>query len=96
MVEVVNDPAERRYEALSDGKVVGVIDYVLDGDTITLVHTIVPAEFEGQGIASQLARFAIDDSRAAGHHIIPKCPFVASYVTRHPETLDVIVEGWPK
>ena len=96
MVEVVNDPAERRYEALSDGKVVGVIDYVLDGDTITLVHTIVPPNSRGK-----VSRHSSPGSRSmthgpAGHHIIPKCPFVASYVTRHPETLDVIVEGWPK
>jgi predicted GNAT family acetyltransferase len=94
VVEVVDNSSERRYEALLDGQVVGVIDYSLDGNVITLQHTIVPNQYEGQGIASSLASFALSDSRDRGRHVVPQCPFVASYITRHPETLDVIVEGW--
>ena len=37
---------------------VGVIDYSLDGNVITLQHTIVPNQYEGRGIASSLASFA--------------------------------------
>ena len=94
VVEVVDNSPEQRYEALLEGRVVGVIDYSLDGDVITLQHTIVPAEYEGQGIASSLVKFALADSRVQGRHVVPQCPFVASYITRHPETLGVIVEGW--
>lgn len=93
MLEVVDNPAERRFEAHLDGKVAGCIDYSINGTVITLIHTIVPAEHEGKGIASRLVNFALEHARANGLLVIPRCPFVAAYLNRHPEYLDVVARS---
>ena len=42
------------------------------------------------GVASHLAQVALDDARAQGLRVIPRCPFVADYIARHPEYADLV------
>ncbi|MBP9522437.1 MAG: N-acetyltransferase, partial [Ottowia sp.] len=44
---------------------------------------------EGQGLGTELARFALQDIRAGGERVKPSCPFVADYMDRHPDTADL-------
>jgi predicted GNAT family acetyltransferase len=82
---VVNDnEAEERYEAEIDGQL-AVIEYERAGDRIIFLHTEVPAALEGHGIAAKMARVALEDARARQLAVIPLCPYVASYIRRHPE-----------
>lgn len=90
MVDVFDDAEEHRFEAHLDGEVVGCIDYTVEGNVTALIHTIVPSQYEGNGIASALAKFALDQARAKGTLIKPQCSFIAGYVNRHPEYLDVV------
>ena len=94
--EVVDNPAESRYEARTpDGDVVGVADYrrssTPHGPRIVFPHTFVPPELEGHGIAATLARRALDDAKAAGARVVPVCWFIEGYIERHPE-YDALVE----
>jgi predicted GNAT family acetyltransferase len=92
-VEIHDVPERSRYEARVPGlEVAGVAAYRLDGDTITFTHTEVPDELEGQGIASALARFALDDARRRGLAVIPRCAFMAAYIRRHAEYADLVPE----
>ena len=89
---VRDDPQELRYEALVDGRVVGIIRYRVEpGAIIVLVHTEVDEELEGTGVASRLVRGALDDIRSRGLGIVPVCPFVRSFIGRHPEYADLVV-----
>jgi predicted GNAT family acetyltransferase len=88
-VIVRDNRAESRYESELDGDL-GMIVYRLRGDTITFTHTEVPETLEGRGIASAMARFALDDARARGLRVQPLCPFVAGYIRRHPEYADLV------
>lgn len=82
---------ESRYEVeLDDG--LGMIVYTLSGSTIVFTHTEVPEALEGRGIAGALARFALDDARARGLRVVPRCPFVAGYIRRHPKYADLVAE----
>ncbi|TQS46727.1 GNAT family N-acetyltransferase [Cryptosporangium phraense] len=81
---------ESRYEATLDGVVAGVVEYQLDGDVIMFTHTGVPSEFEGRGIASQLARYVLDDARSRGLDVLPRCPYIAGWIARHLEYLDLV------
>jgi predicted GNAT family acetyltransferase len=83
-VTVRNNAAAQRYEA-KIGDEMGLIAYQINGDIIIFTHTEVPEALEGHGIASQMARFALDDAQARGLNVIPQCPFVAGYIQRHPE-----------
>ncbi len=53
------------------------------------MHTEVPKELGGKGIGSALARGLLDIARAQGLKVVPKCPFVAGYIGKHPEYADL-------
>ena len=91
-VVVRDNPDESRYELLLDGDVAGEIRYRRRPDAIALVHTEVSASLEGRGLGADLVRAALDDLRARGLQIVPICPFVRSYIRRHPEYEDLVVE----
>jgi len=93
-VEIVHNPELSRYEARLDGEVVGLAEYRLDGSRITLTHTEVNPEHEGQGIASQLAERALTDVKERGLELIPRCSFMAAYVRSHPDRyLELVPEA---
>ena len=91
-VIVANNETAQRYEARVDGHL-AVITYQRLGDRIVFIHTEVPEDLEGRGIASKMAQFALDDARAQGLAVIPRCPFVAGYIRRHPEYADLVPPG---
>ena len=88
-VIVRDNTAAHRYEAQVQGRV-AFIAYRRSGDQIIFLHTEVPAELEGQGIAGRMAQVALDDARAQALAVIPRCPFVAGYIRRHSEYLDLV------
>lgn len=83
--EIADNPTEQRYEILVEGHLAGFISYALDGERITMWHTEIEPEYEGRGLASELAKVALDDVKQRGLSLVPLCPFVAKYVRRHPE-----------
>jgi predicted GNAT family acetyltransferase len=87
---VRDNPEELRYEALRDGRLVGLIRYRIEPGVVVLVHTEVDEAVEGTGVGSQLVRGALDDLRARGLRLVPVCPFVAAYLRRHPEDADLL------
>ncbi|MET1037616.1 MAG: GNAT family N-acetyltransferase [Aeromicrobium sp.] len=89
--EFIDVPDHHRYELRSGDELVGFIDYRLHGDVIRLIHTEVLPAFNGQGHAATLARAALDDARSRGLKVRPDCPYVASYIQKHPEYADLVV-----
>jgi predicted GNAT family acetyltransferase len=89
-VEVVDNPAKWRYEALVDGSVAGYVLYQEGDGALTLIHTEVGDEWEGHGVGSRLVAGALDDIRARGLAVTPLCPFAAAYIQRHPEYADLV------
>lgn len=89
----VRDNAEAgRYEAKVDGDLAMAV-YLRRGDMIIFTHTEVPEALEGQGIAGQIVRFALDDVRARGLKVVARCPYVAGFIRRHPEYQDLLAPG---
>lgn len=85
-LNIDNNALANRFEALVNGRP-AVLDYRIEGDTIFLLHVEVPASEQGHGIASKLSRTALEFSRDSGLRVVPRCPFIAAYVRRHPELL---------
>lgn len=82
---VVDNPEQHRYEMLIDGERAGFAAYQKTGELIVLTHTEVETRFEGQGLGGELVRQALDDIRSQGLPVLPTCPFVQQWMTRHPE-----------
>lgn len=47
-------------------------------------HTFVDEKFSGQGLASALVRRALDKSIEEGFTIVAVCPYVRTWIRRHP------------
>ncbi|SDG88658.1 hypothetical protein SAMN05421505_10914 [Sinosporangium album] len=93
-IRVVDNPQASRYEVLVDGALAGFAEYRLKREKIIFPHTEVNPEFEGQGLGSRLARAALDASRDAGLTVVPACPFIAAYIRRHPDYVELVAESY--
>lgn len=71
------------------GEYQGVIEYRLVQGRIAFLHTEVPPELEGQGLANRMARVALDYAREQGLEVLPHCPFIRAFIKRHPEYEDL-------
>ena len=88
---VVNNPDQSRYEILIDGDLVGVAVYELGENTINFTHTQVETDNREQGLGGTLIRNALDDVRSSSPlRVIATCPFVARWISEHPDYQDLL------
>ena len=80
-----------RFELEREGKTAW-LEYNLAGNILQLVHTEVPPESRGLGLASELAKSALDWARDTHTKVDVICPVVLSYIEKHPEYRDLIVQ----
>jgi predicted GNAT family acetyltransferase len=87
---IVNDnTAEHRFE-LRAGDHLAVAHYTLTSGIITFTHTEVPPALSGRGIGSKLARGALEQVRARGLKVVPKCPFISAFIAKNAEFADLV------
>ncbi|MDQ6650406.1 MAG: N-acetyltransferase [Actinomycetota bacterium] len=87
---VADNADASRYEAHLDRQVVGYAEYTRAEGQVTFTHTVVDPAYEGKGVGSALAGGALDDARARGESVVPRCEFIASYVDKHPAYADLV------
>ncbi len=89
-VIVTDNPAASRFEAHLDGRLAGFAEYQLTDELVVFTHTEVLPAFEGNGVGSSLARFALDQLRDQGtRKALALCPFIKGWIQRHPEYLSI-------
>lgn len=84
-VELIDQASRARYELRVDGRVAGYAMYRREPGRTVFTHTIMKPDYEGRGLGSRLAQFALDDTVARGDRIVPECPFIRAHLERHPE-----------
>ena len=90
-IEIVDNPKANRYEARIGETLAGYAEYKLTPNLIVFIHTEVFPEYEGKGVGSALAKFALDDTRAAGvRKVLPLCPFVKAWIGRHAAYIPLV------
>ena len=89
-VSVHRNDDNHRYEATLDGKVAGFVQFRERAGRVILIHTETETADEGRGVGSALARSALDDVRDRGLKAVVECPFIRSYIERHPEYADLV------
>ena len=87
---VVNNIEERRFEITVEDRA-AFVTYSRHGDRLILIHTEVPVQLEGRGIATALARAALEFARAERLQVDPRCSFIASFIRRNPQYVDVVL-----
>jgi predicted GNAT family acetyltransferase len=83
-LNVTNNTQRQQFQLSLDGEIAH-LEYRMDGDMIVLMHTEVPERLGGRGIASELAAAAFDYAKAHNKRVKVYCPFVKTWLTRHPE-----------
>jgi predicted GNAT family acetyltransferase len=87
---VTDVPDQHRFEVRLDGELAGFAVYHRRGGRIYLVHTEIDPRFEGKGLGSALAKGVLAAERAAAEPVVPLCPFMRSYIDRHPDQSDLV------
>ena len=87
---LTNNADQHRYEISVDGTLAGYAEYNLLEGAVLFTHTEILEAFEGKGLGSKLARYALDDVRSKGVWAIPACKFIAGYIHKHPEYVDLV------
>jgi len=84
-MDVVNNSSRHQFE-MHDGALRARLVYNVEDGVIDLLHTEVPKELEGRGIAAELTTAALGYAAANDLLVKPTCPYVRSYLKRHPNT----------
>lgn len=80
-----------RYEAIAGTDVAAFAEFVLAPPSrIIFTHTVSEKAYAGRGIATRLVEWALGDARDRGERIVPRCPFVLSYLTDHHQFNDAL------
>lgn len=79
-----------QFEILVGEVVAGFTQYSVNDGVATMPHTVVEEAFDGQGLGSKLAAFALDTLRERGLKVRPLCPFIRSYIERHEAYADLV------
>lgn len=79
-----------RFSIAVDGKPAGFTQFVESEGRRIFFHTVIDDAFEGQGLAGQVVREALDATRADGLRVVPVCPYVNRYVQKHDDWADLV------
>lgn len=83
-MDVTRNDEDRRFEFTAEGTTAFLAFHITDGQ-LFLDHTEVPRALEGAGVGSKLVRAALAHARTERLPVVAICPFVASYLERHPD-----------
>jgi len=79
-----------RFELEREGHV-ATLAYTVAGNVLALLHSEIPEPLRGSGVASTLAKTALDWAREHHMKVDVVCPFVAAYLENHPEYSHLIL-----
>lgn len=89
-IEVRLNDAQTRSEIFVDGELAGFVNFRRRGTVVTLPHAEIFPEFERRGLGSILVQRTLDDIRARGESVVPRCPFVKAWIDKHPAYQDLV------
>jgi predicted GNAT family acetyltransferase len=90
--KINNNKDRQQFQVLVDGEL-AFLEYRMHDGRIVLMHTEVPEKLGGRGIGSALAAYSLNYARENHLPVKVYCPFVLSYLKRHPEYDDLIVKA---
>ena len=93
-LNVVKNDESKRFELTIDGHI-AFIDFTQRGtDVIKLIHTEVPEQLGGRGIAAVLVEKTLQYLEDNHFSLYPICPYVFAYIKKHPEWKRIVNENF--
>jgi uncharacterized protein len=83
-VTVEHDPEHSRFVVRLPGGDAELLYAPFGDDVVDLQHTEVPPSGQGKGVADALIRAALAYAREHGMRVMATCPYVQSWLRRHP------------
>lgn len=83
-MEITNNIEKQQFE-YRIGDQIARLEYRYYKKSIAFMHTVVPNELAGKGIASALAKEAFSFAKISNKSVMVYCPFVGHYMKKHPE-----------
>jgi len=83
-IQLNDNAAIHNFEVFVDGYR-AFIDYKLRDGVYFLIHTEVPRELEGHGVAATLVDKVFHYLEDNGFKMVPYCAYIKAYLKRHPE-----------
>ena len=85
---------QHRYVFRRDGDEVGLTDYWLRGNEIHLTHTEINPKLRGKGLGAEMVHEVLEKIRVeTGYRVVADCPFVADWLDKHPEYMELAERG---
>ncbi|MES2141051.1 MAG: GNAT family N-acetyltransferase [Bacteroidota bacterium] len=81
---VINNEKQMQFE-IHEGDAIAHTEYRFYKKNIAFMHTVVPESMKNKGVGSALAAFAFQYAKEIEKQVMVYCPFVSSYMKRHPE-----------
>ncbi|MEO6504685.1 MAG: GNAT family N-acetyltransferase [Terrimesophilobacter sp.] len=89
--EFVHEPEDNRYALRIDGELASVVDYTIDGTSISFHRTYTPPAHRGKGLAGEVVEFAVNEVEVnTDFHVVPMCWYVSDWFDRHPERVGML------
>ena len=87
---LVRDDTAGRYELRRGDEVIAFATFSEAGAVTTIPHTETRPDLRGHGTGAVLVGKVLDELRARGRKVEPRCWFVAEYIELHPEQRDLL------
>ena len=88
--EVKHDTEMTTFSIELDGAEAVLMYLPVGEEVLDFKDTYVPPEHRGRGVAADLARAAFEYAKEHGYRVIPTCPYIETYLKRHPEYEDLV------
>jgi predicted GNAT family acetyltransferase len=88
--EIIKNEKEQQFEIHLEGEK-AFMQYRLHDGKIALMHTEVPDKLGRRGLATALVEYALKYARDHKLPVLAYCPFVVTYLKRHPDQMDIVV-----
>ena len=77
--EIIHQPEQKLFKTEVDGRT-AFVQYRLIGDSLDIIHTIVPQPIEGRGIAAALVKAAYEYASANGMKPKATCSYAVKWL----------------
>ncbi|MDD3036672.1 GNAT family N-acetyltransferase [Bacteroides sp.] len=87
--KIIHQQEQKMFKTEVDGRT-AFVQYRLLGNSLDIIHTIVPQPIEGRGIAAALVKAAYDYALRNGLKPKATCSYAVKWLERHPEVNDIV------